>query len=113
AFGGLTWRESLAIGCGMNARGSTQVIVASIGLSMGALSQDLYTMILAMAVATTMAMPPMLRLALARLPFHPQEKLRLAREVVAAEGFVTSKERLLVAGAVEATGALASRRAGV
>jgi len=38
AFGGLTWRESLAIGCGMNARGSTEVIVASIGLSMGALS---------------------------------------------------------------------------
>jgi len=27
----------------MNARGSTEVIVASIGLSMGALSHDLYT----------------------------------------------------------------------
>ena len=48
----------------MNARGSTEVIVASIGLSMGALSQNLYTMIVTMAVITTMAMPPMLRGAL-------------------------------------------------
>ena len=48
----------------MNARGSTEVIVATIGLSMGALSQNLFTMIVAMAVITTMAMPPMLRWAL-------------------------------------------------
>src|SRR5262249_52228275 len=57
---GLTWRESFALGCGMNARGSTEVIVATIGLSMGALSQNLYTMIVAMAVITTTAMPPTL-----------------------------------------------------
>ena len=50
---------------GMNARGSTEVIVATIGLSMGALSQDLFTMIVAMAVLTTLAMPPTLRWALA------------------------------------------------
>ncbi|MGH6876365.1 MAG: cation:proton antiporter, partial [Rhizomicrobium sp.] len=31
----LTMRESLALGCAMNARGSTEVIVASIGLGMG------------------------------------------------------------------------------
>src|SRR5205823_6999318 len=58
AIGGLTRRESLALACGMNARGSTEVIVATIGLSMGALSQNLFTMIVAMAIVTTMAMPP-------------------------------------------------------
>jgi len=57
AIGGLTWRESLALGWGMNARGSTEVIVASFGLSMGALSQDLFTIIVTMAVVTTLAMP--------------------------------------------------------
>ena len=55
----------------MNARGSTEVIVATIGLSMGALSQNLYTMIVAMAVLTTLAMPPMLRWAL-RAPADAQ-----------------------------------------
>ena len=65
---GLSPRESFALGTGMNARGSTEVIVATIGLSMGALSENLFTMIVAMAMITTMAMPPTLRWALARLP---------------------------------------------
>src|SRR5436305_737960 len=67
-FGGLTGRESTALAMGMNARGSTEVIVATIGLSMGVLSQNLFTMIVAMAVITTTAMPPSLRWALQRLP---------------------------------------------
>src|SRR6185437_120362 len=49
---GLTVSESTALGCGMNARGSTEVIVASIGLTMGVLTQNLYTMIVTMAVIT-------------------------------------------------------------
>src|SRR5205807_9749399 len=67
AFAGMTWRESVVLGCGMNARGSTEVIVATIGLTSGALSQSMFTMILTMAVVTTMAMPPMLRWAIARV----------------------------------------------
>ncbi|HUI19426.1 MAG TPA: cation:proton antiporter [Methylocella sp.] len=97
ALGGLTRRESLALGCGMNARGSTEVIVASIGLSMGALSQDLFTMIVAMAIVTTMAMPPTLRWALSRLPLREEERVRLDREAFDAKGFVTRLERLLIA----------------
>ena len=67
-LGGLTTRESLALATGLNARGSTEVIIASIGLAMGALSNELYTMIVAMAVVTTMAMPPTLRWMMARVP---------------------------------------------
>ena len=33
-LGGMSWAQSLALGCGMNARGSTEVIIATIGLSM-------------------------------------------------------------------------------
>ena len=67
--GGLSMRECIALASGMNARGSTEVIVASIGLSLGMLSQDLFTMIVTMAVVTTMVMPPMLRWSLTRLPY--------------------------------------------
>jgi Kef-type K+ transport system membrane component KefB len=73
ATGRLSRPESLALTIGMNARGSTEVIVASIGLSIGALSQNLYTMIVTMAVLTTCAMPPTLRWALSRLPLRPGE----------------------------------------
>jgi len=93
---GLTFSESLALGTGMNARGSTEVIVATIGLSMGALSQNLFTMIVTMAVITTMAMPPTLRWALSRLPMRKDEKQRLEREEMEAKGFVPKLERLLL-----------------
>jgi Kef-type K+ transport system membrane component KefB/nucleotide-binding universal stress UspA family protein len=106
-------RESLALAFGMNARGSTEVVIATIGLSMGALSQTLYSMIVAMAVITTTAMPPMLRWALARLPISPEEKERLALEELEAKGFVASLERLLVAADKSANGQLASRVAGL
>jgi nucleotide-binding universal stress UspA family protein len=112
-LGGMTWAESLALGCGMNARGSTEVIVASIGLSMGVLNQSLFTTIVAMAVVTTMSMPPMLRWALARLPMKPEEAARLEHEEFEAQGFVPSIERLLVAVDASPSGQFASRLIGL
>jgi Kef-type K+ transport system membrane component KefB/nucleotide-binding universal stress UspA family protein len=109
---GLTRGESLALGCAMNARGSTEVIVASIGLSMGVLSQNLFTLIVTMAVVTTTAMPPMLRWALKRLPLRKKERRRLEREELDARGFVTNLERLLLAADDSANGKFASRLVG-
>jgi len=112
-IGGLTVAESLAVGCGMNARGSTEVIIASFGLSMGALSQNLFTSIVTMAVVTTMIMPPMLRWAFARLPMRPEEQERLEREDQEARGFVSNVERLLLAVDSSYSGQLASRLVGL
>ncbi|MDE2183951.1 MAG: cation:proton antiporter [Alphaproteobacteria bacterium] len=111
-IGGLTAREAIALGCGMNARGSTEVIVATIGLSMGALTQNLYTMIVTMAVITTVAMPPMLRWALGRLPMSREERLRIEKEELDTRGFVSRFERLLIAADDSASGQFASRIAG-
>jgi Kef-type K+ transport system membrane component KefB/nucleotide-binding universal stress UspA family protein len=112
-IGGLKRAESLALASAMNARGSTEVIVATIGLSMGALSQSLFTMIVAMAVVTTTAMPPMLRWALRRVPLTKAEKERLLREEKEAKGFVPNLERLLVAADDSPNGKFASRLAGL
>ena len=112
-LGGLSFRERVALACGMNARGSTEVIVATIGLSIGALNRDLYTMIVTMAVVTTLAMPPMLRWALNRLPLEAEEKERLEREEFEEKGFVSNLERLLLTVDDSANGRLASRLAGL
>lgn len=112
-MGGLTRREGFALACGMNARGSTEVIIATIGLSMGALNQNLFTMIVAMAVITTMAMPPTLRWALSRIPMRREEKQRLEREEQEEKGFVSNLERLLIAVDDSANGKFASRVAGM
>jgi Kef-type K+ transport system membrane component KefB/nucleotide-binding universal stress UspA family protein len=113
AMGGLTTRESWALASGMNARGSTEVIIATIGLSMGVLSQNMFSMIVTMAILTTMAMPPMLRAALARLPLSKDEKARLEREEFEQNGFVANLERLLLAADESPNAKFASHIAGL
>ena len=112
-WGGLKRREALALGCAMNARGATEVIVASIGLSMGVLTQNLYTLIVTMAMITTMIMPPTLRWTLNRVALTPEEKARLEKEDMEKREFVPSLERLLVAVDESANGTLAARLAGL
>jgi Kef-type K+ transport system membrane component KefB len=113
AIGRLSRAESLALAIGMNARGSTEVIIATIGLSIGVLTHTLYSMIVTMAVLTTLAMPPTLRWALARLPFRPGEEKRLEQEAFEARGFVANLERFLIAADDRPDGRLASRLAGL
>ncbi len=96
-LGGLGSREAFAIGCGMNARGSTEVILASIGLAIGALNQELFTIIVLMAVLTTLAMPPTLRWALGRVPIKGDEKKRLESESAREQEHMPHLERVLVA----------------
>jgi len=110
---GLTWKEAMAVGCAMNARGSTEVIVASIGLSMNVLSHTLFSMIVTMAVCTTLSMPPMLRWALRRLPMTSDEKERIEREALDERGFVARLERLLVIVDDSAIGKFTARLAGI
>jgi K+:H+ antiporter len=112
-LGGMTSRGSLALGCGLNARGSTEIVMASIGLAAGAFNKGLFTAVVAMAVATTMSMPPMLRWALAQLPVTPEEARRLEREAFEARGFVTNIDRLLVAVDASPSGQFAARLVGL
>jgi nucleotide-binding universal stress UspA family protein len=112
-LGGLSIMESLALATGLNARGSTEVIIASIGLSMGALSKELYTMIVAMAVVTTMAMPPMLRWVMARVPLGEDEAKRLDKEEAELAQSLPRMERALVYVDDSPNGRLAARLAGL
>lgn len=112
-LGGLTTLESLALATGLNARGSTEVIIATIGLSMGALSNQLYTMIVAMAVVTTMVMPPTLRWMMARVPLREEEAKRLDKEEAEENQAVPKMERALVLADDSANGQWATTLAGL
>jgi Kef-type K+ transport system membrane component KefB/nucleotide-binding universal stress UspA family protein len=112
-LGKLGNRESTALAIGMNARGSTEVIVATIGLSLGVLNRDLFTLIVVMAIATTLVTPPLLRWALSRIPPTGEEKERLEREAAEDKEFVPKIERLLIAVDGSRNGKLASHLAGL
>jgi Kef-type K+ transport system membrane component KefB len=109
---GMSLPEALALGFGMNARGSTEVIVASIGLSVGVLDQRLFSVIVTMAIVTTLIMPPTLRWALSRLPLKEEEKERLEREEFEEESRVAQLERILLVADQSPNGKLASTLAG-
>ncbi len=104
--------EALAVGFAMNARGSTEVILATIGLTMGLLNQTLFTIIVLMAVVTTLCMPPLLRWALARVPMRDEEKARMETEAAEENDLLPKVKRILVALDASASGQEASVLAG-
>jgi Kef-type K+ transport system membrane component KefB len=77
---GLPTRERLAVGAGLNARGAVEIVVATVGLSLGILNASSYTVIVLMAMATSMLAPPLLRLALRDWQGSEEEQARLERE---------------------------------
>lgn len=70
--------ESFAIGAGMNARGVIEVIIAMVGLQLGVLSPDMFTIIVLVAIATSLMAPPLLRWSMRRVEHTAEEKLRAA-----------------------------------
>jgi Kef-type K+ transport system membrane component KefB len=59
-FAGLNWRESTALGILMNTRGLVELIVLNIGLDLGVISQRIFTMLVLMAIVTTLMTSPLL-----------------------------------------------------
>lgn len=57
---GLDWRTSGTLGILMNTRGLVELIVLNIGLDLGVITPRLFTMLVIMAVATTMMTSPVL-----------------------------------------------------
>ena len=57
---GQSWRNSLSIGALMNTRGLMELIVLNIGYDMGILSPEIFSMMVLMALITTMMTNPLL-----------------------------------------------------
>jgi Kef-type K+ transport system membrane component KefB len=59
---GQPWREAASIGALMNCRGLTELIVLNIGLHLGVLNHTLFTLMVIMALITTIATGPLVTL---------------------------------------------------
>lgn len=66
---GLDWRDSAALGILMNTRGLVELIVLNIGLDLGVISPRLFTMLVIMALVTTMMTSPILSRLLRSRPW--------------------------------------------
>jgi Kef-type K+ transport system membrane component KefB len=65
--------EALALGASMNARGIVEVVVATVGLQTGVLSTRAYTIVILVAVLTSVVAPPILRVAVNRIEDTPPD----------------------------------------
>ncbi len=63
-WGGLSKKEALAVGFGMNARGAMEIILATLALQAKLISEPLFVAIVIMAVVTSVMAGPMLQLLL-------------------------------------------------
>jgi Kef-type K+ transport system membrane component KefB/nucleotide-binding universal stress UspA family protein len=87
---------ALSLGAGLNARGAMEIIVATIGLQVGILSQEMFSIIVLMAMATSLMAPPLLRWTLGKVVPEQQELDRLRREELAAGSVVAGIRRVLI-----------------
>ena len=60
--------ERLAMGFGMNARGGTEIIIATLGLSIGLLTREMFSIIVVMAIVTVILSGPTMAWALSKVP---------------------------------------------
>lgn len=61
-------RDAFGMGAGLNARGAMEIVIAALGLELGILSLEIYTVVLGVAVLTSAMAPPMLRRTVRRAP---------------------------------------------
>lgn len=60
-LGGFTWRESLAAGFGMNARGAMEIILGIVALESGLINEKVFVSLVIMALVTSMTSGPLMK----------------------------------------------------
>jgi Kef-type K+ transport system membrane component KefB len=60
----------------MNARGAMELVLGVVGYTQGLISRELFSIIVLIAVTTSIMTPPLMRLCLEKLPPTPEELAR-------------------------------------
>ena len=94
--GGKDHWTALSFGAGLNARGAMEIIIATVGLSLGVLTQDMFSIIVVMAIATSLMAPFALRWVLRRVEIGAEEAARLKQEELAQGSLVAGIYRVLL-----------------
>jgi Kef-type K+ transport system membrane component KefB/nucleotide-binding universal stress UspA family protein len=106
-WGGLRFWEGLSIAVAMNARGAMELVVATIGLSLGILNQQMFSIIVVVAIVTSFMAPVGLRLTMRKVRMTEEEQQRILADT--SKGvFDPVRVRVLVptVGGPNATGAI-------
>jgi Kef-type K+ transport system membrane component KefB/nucleotide-binding universal stress UspA family protein len=87
---------ALSFGAGLNARGAIQIIIATIGLSFNIISPEIFSIIVLMAVTTSLMAPIMLKFTLKKVIPKDSELERLKKEELTKNLISNSINRILM-----------------
>ena len=103
---GLDTRSSAVMGTLMNTRGLTELVVLNLALQSGIISSDLFTMLVIMALVTTLMTGPLLRLIDPHnsygAPVEEELEAPRAASIIAFPGLVLPERAVLVAAQTDA-----------
>jgi Kef-type K+ transport system membrane component KefB len=95
-IGGAEHWTAVFYGSGLNARGSMGIIIASIGLSLNLLSLEIFSIVVVMAILTSLLAPLMLRWSLSHIKPEQEELERLRQEELNAQNMIANVHRVLL-----------------
>ncbi|MBK9124832.1 MAG: cation:proton antiporter [Chloroflexi bacterium] len=95
-IGGRDHWTSLSFGAGLSARGAIGIIIATVGLSLDILTQDVFSMIVVMSIATSVVAPVMLRWVLGHLKPTADEEARARQEQLNPNSLLADVRRVLL-----------------
>jgi Kef-type K+ transport system membrane component KefB/nucleotide-binding universal stress UspA family protein len=87
---------ALSFGSALNARGAVGIIFATIGLSLNILNQDMFSIVVLMAIVTSLIAPIALRWGLQHVTVEQHEQERLHREEMSKDSLVAHANRVLL-----------------
>lgn len=85
-WGGLRFWEAASLAVAMNARGAMGIVAATIGLGLGILGPQMFSIIVMMAIVTSFLAPIGLRLTMPRVRMTADEQQRI--QAAASKGFI-------------------------
>lgn len=93
---GRTRRGGFALGAGLNARGALEIVIATVGLSLGVFNDVSYTAIVLVPIVTSLLASLGLRAVVYNWRGDPGEVSRLDREEALSKNLVVTTSRLLI-----------------
>ena len=89
-------RAATALGAGLNARGALEIVIASVGLSLGVFTETAYTVIVIVPLITSILAAVSLRIVVRDWRGTDKEQERLDREEALAKNLVVTSQRILL-----------------
>ncbi|MBE0538078.1 MAG: cation:proton antiporter [Ignavibacterium sp.] len=89
-------QTSLLFGIGLNTRGTIQIILATIGLSIGILSKDIFSIIILISVVASIISPIFIKIIIKKIEPNKEEIQRINQEEIYAKSILSKINRILL-----------------